>query len=274
VCFLVDFGAADCYEAGAKHIRIFGALRGAGLRPGLDGRMRPSFHELGGGEGEEEDGAVGQFAFGADGAAVGEHDVFGDGEAEAGASGFAGAGFVDAVEAFEEAREVFGGDAGSEVLNEEFDGVRDGAGAEDDASAGGSVFEGVFDEVGEDLMNGFAVGEDVGKIFRERVGAGKVRALQMVGGGILNLEIDAMGAGDFAEAFFGVMQEFGGGNALGIEAGFAGLDAGEGEQIFGEAGHPAGIFSNDFQEFAGGTAAVWIVRSGIEQGLGISLNRR
>jgi hypothetical protein len=36
-----------CYEAGAKHIRIFGALRRAGLRPGLDGRMRPSFHEIG-----------------------------------------------------------------------------------------------------------------------------------------------------------------------------------------------------------------------------------
>ena len=40
---------------------------------------------LGGGEGEEEGGAVSQFAFGADGAAVGEHDVLGDGEAEAGA---------------------------------------------------------------------------------------------------------------------------------------------------------------------------------------------
>ena len=67
---------------------------------------------------------MGQFAFGTDGAAVGEHDVLGDGESEAGAAGFAGAGFVDAIETFEEARKVFGGDAGTEVLHEEFDGVR------------------------------------------------------------------------------------------------------------------------------------------------------
>ena len=64
---------------------------------------------------------------------MGEHDVLGDGEAEAGASGFAGAGFVDAIKAFEQAGEMFGGDAGAGVLNEEFDGVGDGAGTEDDS---------------------------------------------------------------------------------------------------------------------------------------------
>ncbi len=79
---------------------------------------------------------MGQVAFGADGAAVGEHDVLGDGEAEAGASGFAGAGFVDAIEAFEEAGKMFRGDAGAEVLDEEFYGAGNGAGAEDDSSAG------------------------------------------------------------------------------------------------------------------------------------------
>jgi hypothetical protein len=67
---------------------------------------------------------------------VGEHYVFGDGEAEAGASGFAGAGFVDAIKAFEQAGEMFGGDAGAEVLDEEFDGVGNGAGTEDDSSSG------------------------------------------------------------------------------------------------------------------------------------------
>ena len=39
-----------------------------------------------GGEGEEERAAVGQFAFGTDGAAVREHDVLGDGQAKACAS--------------------------------------------------------------------------------------------------------------------------------------------------------------------------------------------
>ena len=62
-----------------------------------------------------------EFAFGADGAAVGEHDVLGDGEAEAGAAGFAGTRFVDAIEAFEKARQMFGGDAGAEILHIEFD---------------------------------------------------------------------------------------------------------------------------------------------------------
>ena len=47
---------------------------------------------------------MGQVAFGADAAAVGDHDVLGDGQAQAGASGFAGAGFVDAIETLEEAR--------------------------------------------------------------------------------------------------------------------------------------------------------------------------
>ena len=45
-----------------------------------------------------------EFAFGADGAAVGEHDVLGDGKAEASASGLAGTGLVDAIKALKETR--------------------------------------------------------------------------------------------------------------------------------------------------------------------------
>jgi len=76
-----------------------------------------------------------EFAFGADGATVGEHDVFSDSEAEAGAAGFAGASFVDAVEALEEARKMLRSNAGAEILHEKFHSVGNGAGAEDDASA-------------------------------------------------------------------------------------------------------------------------------------------
>ena len=112
---------------------------------------------------------MGEFAFGADGAAVGEHDVLGDGEAEAGASGFAGAGFVDAIEAFEQAREMLGGDAGAEILDEEFDGVGNGAGAENDASAGWAVFHGIVDQVGKNLVDGFAVGEDGTQMLDRRI---------------------------------------------------------------------------------------------------------
>ena len=117
---------------------------------------------LGGGEGEQEGAAVVEFAFGADGAAVGEHDVFGDGEAEAGATGFAGAGFIDAIEAFEKARQMLGGDAGAEILHikfdSEFDTAAGGAGAENDAATGAAILHGIVDEIGKNLMNGFAVG--------------------------------------------------------------------------------------------------------------------
>ena len=52
---------------------------------------------------EQEAGAVVQLALGADRAAVRQHDVFGDGQAKAGASRFARAGFIHAIEALEQA---------------------------------------------------------------------------------------------------------------------------------------------------------------------------
>ena len=64
---------------------------------------------------------MGQFAFGANRAAVGQHNVLGDGQAKAGAAGFARTGFIDAVEALEQAGQVFAGDAGAEILHVEFD---------------------------------------------------------------------------------------------------------------------------------------------------------
>ena len=77
--------------------------------------------ELCGRQRERESAAVVEFAFGADGATVGAHDVLGDGKAEAGAPGFARARFVDAVETLEEARQVLGGNTGAVVANVEFD---------------------------------------------------------------------------------------------------------------------------------------------------------
>ena len=106
---------------------------------------------------------MGQFAFGADGAAVGEHDVLGNGEAEAGASGFAGAGFIYAIETFEEARKVLGGNACAEIADEEFDRMGNGARAEHDAPACGAVLHSIVDQIGKDLVNGFAIGENVGR---------------------------------------------------------------------------------------------------------------
>src|SRR5579859_1242970 len=134
------------------------------------GRRRMS---LGSREGEQEGAAVVEVTFGADGAGVGAHDVLGDGQAEAGAAGFAGAGFIDAVKAFEEAGQMLGGDSGAEVTHIELDGALRAAGrgcshtagAEFDAAAGPSVFHGVVDEVGEYLVDGFAIGKDWGQRF-------------------------------------------------------------------------------------------------------------
>ena len=58
------------------------------------------------GQGEVEGLAGAEFAFGPDAAAVGQDDVLDDGQAEAGAARLAGARFVDAIEALEDAIEV------------------------------------------------------------------------------------------------------------------------------------------------------------------------
>src|ERR1700730_7088414 len=85
-------------------------------RPVRGARSAP----LGSWEGEQESAAVVEFAFGADGATVGEHDVLGDSEAEAGAAGFARSRFVDAIEALEKTRQMLGGDARAGILHLEF----------------------------------------------------------------------------------------------------------------------------------------------------------
>ena len=59
-------------------------------------------------ERKNERAAVAELAFGVNRSTVRAHDVLGDGEAKAGASGLTRAGFIDAIEAFEEARQVFG----------------------------------------------------------------------------------------------------------------------------------------------------------------------
>src|SRR5262252_1855221 len=101
-----------------------------------------------------------QFTFGADGAAMREHDVLHDRESEAGAAGFAGTGLIDTVEAFEESRQVLGRNAWAKITYEELHAIGMGTRAENQARSGAGVLEGVFYEIREHLMNGFAVGRD------------------------------------------------------------------------------------------------------------------
>src|SRR5580704_18910259 len=99
-----------------------------------------------------------ELTFGANGAGMSEHDVFGDGEAKASASRFAGAGLIDAVETLEQAGQVFGSDARTKVPHVKLDAAVQSASAQHDAIAGSRVFHGIFDEVREHLVNGFAIG--------------------------------------------------------------------------------------------------------------------
>ena len=62
-----------------------------------------------------------EFALGANRPPVCQNDVFGDGESQPRASGFPRTSFIDPVEPLEEARQMLGGNPGSEVLDVEFD---------------------------------------------------------------------------------------------------------------------------------------------------------
>src|SRR5712671_5431003 len=123
---------------------------------------------------------------------MGQHDVFGDGQAEAGASGFAGAGFVDAIETFEQAWKMLGSDAGAKILDEEFNGMRNSAGSKDDSSSGSPVLQSVIDQVRKDLMNGLAIRKHERKIrqwwiLRWRIV--QIRRPRILKAGILNDEV-------------------------------------------------------------------------------------
>src|SRR5258707_580634 len=127
---------------------------------------------------------------------MGEHDVLGDGEAQSGAARFAGAGFVDAIEALEQARQMFGSDAGAEVANVELDTVIGSTRAQYDALARASVFHSVLDEIRKDLVDGFAV---------------------CIDGGVddfLNGEFHALTASDVMKTLDRVVEKFGGGGGL------------------------------------------------------------
>src|SRR5271170_195662 len=60
----------------------------------------------GDGQSEEEGCTRAQLAFGANQASVGEHDMLGDGQAKAGATGLPRAGLIDAVKALEDPVQV------------------------------------------------------------------------------------------------------------------------------------------------------------------------
>ena len=76
-----------------------------------------------------------ELTLGPDAPTVRLHNVLHDGQAKAGAAGLAGAGFVDPVEALEDAAQVLLRHALAEVLDAELDDVVDPLCAHHDAAA-------------------------------------------------------------------------------------------------------------------------------------------
>ena len=69
---------------------------------------------------EQESGTVIELTLGANGATMGQDDMFGDCQPQSGSSRFARARFVHSVKAFEQSRQVLGGNARTEILYIEF----------------------------------------------------------------------------------------------------------------------------------------------------------
>ncbi len=98
---------------------------------------------------------------------MGFDDVLGDGEAEAGAAGFAGACGVHAVEAFEDAFGIGEGDADAGVGDGDDGFARAGGGADGDVTARGSVLDGVVQKILQHVAQQGGIAADGGKLRRD-----------------------------------------------------------------------------------------------------------
>ncbi len=167
-----------------------------------------------------------------DAAAVGLDDVFDDGEAESGASLFAGAGFVDAEEAFEDALAGVFGDAGSVVGDVDDDGVVvvGAVGVDADVAAGLAVFDAVVDEVLDDLVDSVGVCPDLDLVLD-------------VGG-----EGDGAGLGAVLEVVKDSLDEGGEGDLGVVHGDLAGFELGEGKEVFDEVGEAVAVFLDFLEE--------------------------
>ena len=205
------------------------------------------------GEGDGEFGALAFPGLEGDGAAHHFDDVLGDGHAEAGALDAGDGGVFFAGEGVEDDLGEFGGHADAVVLAAEFVGgaaVLGGGGlgdAQGDGAAGGGVFDGVGEEVEEDLVEVHLVAVDEFVADADGVDAEGVLAGLDVG-----LDDVVEGVEDVGEGF-----------DVFVEGHLAGLDAAhvedvvdEGEEVFGGLGDGLEVFLDvlGFGEVGGGEA--------------------
>ena len=97
----------------------------------------------GGWQRKRKAGAFSGLAIDDDLTAVSLHHLLHDSQAQSGAAGGASAGGVDAIEAFEEVRQMFGRDANSGILHAYFDHRCDDIGGDADLSTAGSMHDSI-----------------------------------------------------------------------------------------------------------------------------------
>ena len=118
-------------------------------------------HNVGGAAGagkhDVKGGPEAKVALGPDGAAVLLDDAAADGEAEAGATFLAGVGWLDLLEAVEDAVELVGGDAAAFVDDFEKDRVGGSLGVDTDCGGYGRELDCVGQKIGDDLEDAVSV---------------------------------------------------------------------------------------------------------------------
>src|ERR1700721_2553193 len=101
-----------------------------------------------------------ELAIGANGATVREHDMLGDREPQPSSSRFAGASLVHAVEALKQARQMLERNTRAEIAHVKFNPAFGTPRAQHQPPARGGVLERIVDQVGKNLMDGLAIGDD------------------------------------------------------------------------------------------------------------------
>ena len=188
-------------------------------------------------------------AGGGDGAAVGFDGAVDDAEAEAGAFDGAAVMLISPEEALEDEGQIVGGDAGAVVANfEDAFGFAPLAGEGDDEAGLQVLFEGVFDEVGEDLVPVKAVA------LEEAVFLGEIEheacvPLFMHGGEVID----------------GVLHALADLEGLGIQGRGGVFEAGDAEHVLGEAGEALAVLLH-------GIEAAGEQGGGVPQGLDVAID--
>ena len=166
-----------------------------------------------------------------DDAAVLVDDLLGDGQAQAGAAGLPGAGLVHPVKALENAGAVLSGDADAVVRDLHPQPLAAAPGADVDAPAVGGVFDGVGHHIHHHLHDPLPVRHDLGQVFFHVQRDGVAVALGLHAHGVVDLG-HALAEGEADQ----------------IQRTVSRVEAGQGQQVLDDVGHPIALAEDDLQE--------------------------